>query len=103
MVLIVYARSVAARREAFTLARFDRLRVLTTEAQTSCCGKCARSAAVGRRPPIANTRLSSVLWWVWRARPVPVRHTPWGVPTSARLEKSETAQGAAQAHRAGRL
>ena len=59
-----YARPVAARREAFTLARFDRLRVLTTELKRLAATGAPAAVRSGVPPPLANTRLASVLWWV---------------------------------------
>jgi hypothetical protein len=58
------ARPVAARREAFTLARFDRLRVLTTELKRLAVAGSPVALRLGVAPPLANTRLASVLWWV---------------------------------------
>jgi DNA polymerase-3 subunit epsilon len=59
-----YHRSVAARREAFTLAGFDRLRVLTTELKrlTAAGAPVALRLGVGRA--LDEPRLASALWWV---------------------------------------
>jgi hypothetical protein len=59
-----YARPAAARREAFTLARFDRLRVLTTELKRLAAAGAPVALRLGVAPPLAGTRLTSVLWWV---------------------------------------
>jgi DNA polymerase III subunit epsilon len=59
-----YARPVAARREAFTLARFDRLRVLTTELKRLVAAGAPVALRLGLAPPLADARLASVLWWV---------------------------------------
>jgi hypothetical protein len=59
-----HARPVAARREAFTLERFDRLRVLTTELKRLAVAGAPVSLRLGAAPPIADSRLASVLWWV---------------------------------------
>ena len=58
------ARPVAARREAFTLARFDRLRVLTTELKRLVTAGAPVALRLGVAPPVAGARLASVLWWV---------------------------------------
>jgi len=59
-----YRRQTAARREAFTLASFDRLRVLTTELKrlNGAGAPVALRLAVG--PPLEESRLASALWWV---------------------------------------
>jgi hypothetical protein len=59
-----YARTVAARREAFTLARFDRLRVLSTELKRLVVAGVPVTLRFGAAPPLADARLASVLWWV---------------------------------------
>jgi DNA polymerase III subunit epsilon len=59
-----YARSVAARREAFTLERFDRLRVLTTELKRLVVAGAPVALRLGIAPPLAHARLASVLQWV---------------------------------------
>jgi hypothetical protein len=59
-----YARPVAARREAFTVARFDRLRVLSTELKRLVVAGAPVALRLGVGPPLADARLASVLWWV---------------------------------------
>ena len=59
-----YARPVAARREIFTVARFDRLRVLSTELKRLIAARAPVALRLGVGPPLADTRLASVLWWV---------------------------------------
>jgi DNA polymerase-3 subunit epsilon len=59
-----YARSVAARREVFTVARFDRLRVLSTELKRLVGAGAPVALRLGLAPPLADARLASVLWWV---------------------------------------
>jgi len=58
-----YRRPVAARREAFTLASFDRLRVLTTELKRLIAAG-APVARLGVGPALDESRLASALWWV---------------------------------------
>jgi DNA polymerase-3 subunit epsilon len=58
------ARAVAARREAFCLACFDRLRVLSTELKRLVVAGAPVALRLGPAPPLANARLGSVLWWV---------------------------------------
>jgi hypothetical protein len=59
-----YTRSLAARREAFTVARFDRLRVLSTELKRLVAAGAPVALRSGVAPPLADTRLKAVLWWV---------------------------------------
>jgi DNA polymerase-3 subunit epsilon len=59
-----HARPVAARREAFTLACFDRLRVLTTELKRLVAADVPVALRLGVAPPLADVHLASVLWWV---------------------------------------
>ena len=59
-----HARPVAARREAFTVERFDRLRVLSTELKRLAGAAAPVALRFGVAPPLAGTRLASVLWWV---------------------------------------
>ena len=59
-----HARPVAARREAFTLACFDRLRVLTTELKRLVAAEVPVALRLSLAPPLADVRLASVLWWV---------------------------------------
>jgi DNA polymerase III subunit epsilon len=57
-------RSLAARREAFTLASFDRLRVLTTELKRLTAAGAPVALRLGVGPALDESRLASALWWV---------------------------------------
>ena len=57
-------RPVAARREAFTLASFDRLRVLTTELKRLIAAGAPVALRLGAGPAFDESRLASALWWV---------------------------------------
>ena len=59
-----YRRPVAARREAFTLGSFDRLRVLTTELKRLIAAGAPVALRLGVGPALDETRLASALWWV---------------------------------------
>jgi hypothetical protein len=59
-----HARSVAARRLTFNLARFDRVRVLSTELKRLVAAGAPVALRLGVAPPLADARLASVLWWV---------------------------------------
>jgi DNA polymerase-3 subunit epsilon len=59
-----YRRLVAARREAFTLASFDRLRILTTELKRLIAAGAPVAVRLGAGPPLDESRLASALWWV---------------------------------------
>jgi DNA polymerase III subunit epsilon len=59
-----YLRSAAARREAFTLASFDRLRVLTTELKRLIAAGAPVALRLGVGPALDESRLASALWWV---------------------------------------
>jgi DNA polymerase III subunit epsilon len=59
-----YRRPVAARREAFTLASFDRLRVLTTELKRLIAAGAPVALRLGAGPALDEARLASALWWV---------------------------------------
>jgi DNA polymerase III subunit epsilon len=59
-----YRRPVAARREGFTLASFDRLRVLTTELKRLIAAGAPVSLRLGVGPALDESRLASALWWV---------------------------------------
>ena len=59
-----YGRPVAARREAFTLGSFDRLRVLTTELKRLIAAGAPVALRLGVGPPLNEARLASALWWV---------------------------------------
>jgi DNA polymerase-3 subunit epsilon len=59
-----YRRPVAARREAFTLASFDRMRVLTTELKRLTGAGAQVALRLGVGPALDESRLASALWWV---------------------------------------
>src|SRR5688572_26317752 len=59
-----YHRPVAARRNAFTLASFDRLRVLTTELKRLVAAGAPVALRLGVGPALHESRLASALWWV---------------------------------------
>jgi DNA polymerase-3 subunit epsilon len=59
-----YRRPVAARREAFTLASFDRLRVLTTELKRLIAAGAPVALRLGVGPALDESRLASALWWM---------------------------------------
>ena len=59
-----YSRPVATRRQAFTLASFDRLRVLTTELKRLITAGAPVALRLGAGPPLDESRLASALWWV---------------------------------------
>src|ERR687898_592810 len=59
-----YRRPVAARREAFTLASFDRMRVLTTELKRLTAAGAPVALRLGLAPALHESRLASALWWV---------------------------------------
>jgi DNA polymerase-3 subunit epsilon len=59
-----YRRPVAARREAFTPASFDRLRVLTTELKRLITAGAPVALRLGAGPALDESRLASALWWV---------------------------------------
>jgi DNA polymerase-3 subunit epsilon len=59
-----YRRPVAARREAFTLASFDRMRVLTTELKRLTAAGAPVALRLGVAPALDGSRLASALWWV---------------------------------------
>jgi hypothetical protein len=59
-----YRRPAAARREAFTLASFDRLRVLTTELKRLSAAGAPVGLRLGVGPALDESRLASALWWV---------------------------------------
>lgn len=59
-----YRRPVAARREAFTVASFDRLRVLTTELKRVIAAGAPVALRLGVGPALDQSRLASALWWV---------------------------------------
>jgi hypothetical protein len=55
---------VAARRAAFTVASFDRLRVLTTELKRLIAAGAPVSLRLGVGSALDESRLASALWWV---------------------------------------
>jgi DNA polymerase-3 subunit epsilon len=57
-------RSVMARRELFTVACFDRLRVLTTELKRLIAAGAPAALRFGSGPALADDRLAAALWWV---------------------------------------
>jgi DNA polymerase III subunit epsilon len=59
-----YARPVAARREDFTVARFDRVRALSAELKRLVMVGAPVALRVGLAPPLAGARLAAVLRWV---------------------------------------
>jgi DNA polymerase-3 subunit epsilon len=59
-----YRRPAAARREAFTLASFDRLRVFTTELKRLIAAGAPVTLRLGVGPALDASRLASALWWV---------------------------------------
>ena len=59
-----YRRPVAVRRETFTLASFDRLRVLTTELKRLIAAGAPVALRLGAGPALDESRLESALWWM---------------------------------------
>jgi DNA polymerase-3 subunit epsilon len=59
-----YQRPVMARRELFTVACFDRLRVLTTELKRLVAAGAPAAVRFGIGPALADARLAAALWWV---------------------------------------
>jgi DNA polymerase-3 subunit epsilon len=59
-----YRRPAASRREAFTLASFDRLRVLTTELKRLTAAGTPIALRLGAGRALDESRLASALWWV---------------------------------------
>jgi DNA polymerase III subunit epsilon len=59
-----YRRPVAARREAFTVASFDRLRVLTRELKRLIAAGASVALRLGAGPALDESRLASALWWL---------------------------------------
>jgi DNA polymerase-3 subunit epsilon len=57
-------RSVTARHEAFTVARFDRLRVLTTELKRLASAGAPVAVRLGAPAALAGARLASLLAWL---------------------------------------
>jgi DNA polymerase-3 subunit epsilon len=59
-----HRRPVTARRAAFTLASFDRLRILTTELKRLIAAGAPVAVRLGAGPALDQSRLASALWWV---------------------------------------
>ena len=59
-----FARPVSARREVFTVARFDRLRALSAELKRLVGAGAPVALRLGVPPPLADARLAAVLKWV---------------------------------------
>ena len=59
-----HSRAAAARREAFTVASFDRLRVLSTELKRLSGAGAPVALRLGVGPALDGPRLASALWWV---------------------------------------
>jgi hypothetical protein len=59
-----YRRPAVARRNAFTLASFDRLRVLTMERKRLIAAGAPVALRPGVGPALDESRLASALWWV---------------------------------------
>ena len=59
-----YRRSVAARRELFTIASFGRLRVLTAELKRLSAAGAPVTLRLGAGPALDGSRLAAALWWV---------------------------------------
>jgi len=57
-------RPMTERREVFTLASFDRLRVLTTELKRLIAADAPATLRLGVGPALDESRLASALWWV---------------------------------------
>jgi DNA polymerase-3 subunit epsilon len=59
-----FRRPFGTRREAFTLASFDRLRVLTTELKRLIAAGAPVALRLGGGPALDESRLAAALWWV---------------------------------------
>ena len=59
-----HQRPVMARRELFTVACFDRLRVLTTELKRLVTAGAPAAVRFGTAPALRDARLGAALWWV---------------------------------------
>jgi len=55
---------VAARREAFTQASFDRLRVVATELKRLTAAGAPVALRLGIGPALDAARLACALWWM---------------------------------------
>lgn len=59
-----HQRPIAARRDAFTIACFDRLRVLTSELKRLVAGGAPAAMRFGAAPAVTAARLASALSWI---------------------------------------
>jgi hypothetical protein len=59
-----HQRPAAARRQLFTVACFDRLRVLTSELKRLVAAGAPVALRLGVTPALADERLASALSWV---------------------------------------
>jgi DNA polymerase III subunit epsilon len=59
-----HSRSASARRASLTLARFDRLRVLTTELKRLVTTGAPVAVRFGPGPALHGARLARALWWL---------------------------------------
>lgn len=59
-----HARTVDARHQRMTLARFDRLRILTTELKRLSTSGADVSVRFGNGRPLTGARLAAALWWL---------------------------------------
>jgi DNA polymerase-3 subunit epsilon len=59
-----HLRPIAARHQAFTVARFDRLRVLTTELKRLVAAGACAAVRFDQAPALGDTRLAAALSWV---------------------------------------
>jgi len=59
-----HQRSVAARHEAFTVARLDRVRILTTELKRLQAAGVPVAVRFGVGPALAGSPLTSALSWI---------------------------------------
>jgi hypothetical protein len=59
-----HARPIAARHASFTVARFDRLRVLTTELKRLVAAASPVAVRFGPAPPLDGARLAGLLAWL---------------------------------------
>jgi DNA polymerase-3 subunit epsilon len=57
-------RPAMARREVFTVACFDRVRILTNELKRLVAAGAPVALRFGVAPALADSRLASALWWV---------------------------------------
>jgi hypothetical protein len=59
-----HPRPVVERHRAFTVARFDRLRVLTTELKRLLSEGAPVAVRFGVAPALSSARLARALWWL---------------------------------------